>query len=727
LGFDFVAIQLKNREEQTIETIRGRGLNSEWFGLAKHTTKGDPALWDIQAHIVMNNPPRIEIIAGRDRRFDDYIFNKFGHKDQVRVFAPVILAPTELTLMSFRWNLLDQLSPNVDQPNGDRRTVLEIPIEDWSGTNGQPSEVIGTIEAGFYDSSRAIPEYLARQLAMTAGRRAGDLQSASLENVFRTITRSAMRVTRADAASLHFARVEDGSESDTKFVHYTYQAHEGLRLLTNPTFNGLGQEALQRRQTLFVPNQDLGRDEQHLREFYREAYDQGMRAVAVMPIFFREESELLFTDQDGNADKLEKQGLLYVGFAQTHYFTQDEIGWLELFGARAIEAIRHATYDTKDRDRARRLANMHHIAQSMAGDPASPFLLEEIAGVALNILAADIVSVYEYDEQEERLLSSRPTIAGRLIKPDLVTSSVDEISAPALLLKTPGNIYANNAISDPILSAKRGTDGFENSFVARERVKSSAALVLRGGVPEIQEKPEEEILGVMFVNYRTFHHFTAEDRKLAETLASTAAIAIRNRRRRAPTAEQLEKAMQTIEAVSKEAPGQAEIARAIERIDNRLDRLLTSPTLDNFVGNIVLHICDSDGNELPTEQILEDVDSSDVTATFVTAPEQWCQVIVRFETTDRVPASSGFQKPLIIKDGDSVERVTFEVMLDSNNITFAPDHSTIALKSHSDSSSLMFTFKSPQEAGKHDFLVEIGQKNRLIKIIPLSVTIRPRV
>src|SRR5204862_7877773 len=38
--FNFVAIQLKNKEDQTIETVYGTESRSEWFGLAKHTIQG---------------------------------------------------------------------------------------------------------------------------------------------------------------------------------------------------------------------------------------------------------------------------------------------------------------------------------------------------------------------------------------------------------------------------------------------------------------------------------------------------------------------------------------------------------------------------------------------------------------------------------------------------------------------------------------------------------------
>jgi GAF domain-containing protein len=452
----------------------------------------------------------------------------------VRVFAPIIFAPSDVKLETLRWDVLEKLRPEVDRPSrDDRRTVLEIRHEDWVSQSGQQPEVIGTIEAGFEDSSREIPLSLAVSLAIMAGHRARDLHRASLENVFQTIARSAMKIIQADAASLYFAGVEN--ETDTGLAHYIYEAWEGRRFpsVTSPRSNGLGQQALRHRQVLFVPDKERGHDEQYLRTSYPEAYDEGMRAEAAIPIFFSEESDGLYGDEGGDASRPKKQGLLYVRFERPHSFTKSEIGWLEVLASRATEAIRQATFYARERDRARRLANMHHIALSLADDPASSSLLEDIAGVALNLLAADVVSVYEYDEQNESFRSSRPTIAGRLIQAGLInTPSFDERSAPALLAKTPVNIYADDAASNPILSAKWNSGQHGESFVARERVKSAAALILRGGTSAEHEHPKEEILGLMFVNYRTPHRFTAEDRKLTEILASTAAIAIWNHRLR---------------------------------------------------------------------------------------------------------------------------------------------------------------------------------------------------
>jgi GAF domain-containing protein len=537
LGFDFVWLQLKNEEEHIIETRYGVGSRPEWFGLgwsglAKHTILGEPALWDIQAHIVMHDPPRIEIIAGHDRRFDDYIFKKFKHKDLVRMFGPIILAPEEVNLESLRWDVLKEIYPNVDRPSGDdRRTVLEVCPQGLVAADGQWLQVIGTIEAGFYDSSREISPELALQTATMAGQRAGDLYRASLENVFKTIAQGARNIIGSEAASLHFA----WDDTSTELSRFIYEAQDGRHFpsVRRLRSNGLGQRALQERQALWVPNKDLGHDEQYLREFYPQAYKDGMKAEAAIPIFFQGEGEDLYNDDSRDGHSPEKQGLLYVMFEKPHWFTKDEITCLEVLRDRATEAIREATYYTKEHDRARRVTVTNHIVRLLADNPESPFLLEEIAGVTLNLLAADVVSVYEYDAQKKKFLSDRPTIAGRLTEPDLIIEpdptslAVDDRSTPALLLKTRENLYEVDATSNPILAAKRDSDQFPKSFVARERVKSAAGLILRG---ETLVESGEEIFGLMFVNYRRRHRFTYQDRQFAETLASIAAIAIRNRR-----------------------------------------------------------------------------------------------------------------------------------------------------------------------------------------------------
>jgi len=59
------------------------------------------------------------------------------------------------------------------------------------------------------------------------------------------------------------------------------------------------------------------------------------------------------------------------------------------------------------------LRNLHHVAQDLVRRPEDAELLRRIAWNTLNILAADVVTIYEYIETERQFVIP-PHIAGRL-------------------------------------------------------------------------------------------------------------------------------------------------------------------------------------------------------------------------------------------------------------------------------------------------------------------------
>ena len=88
LGFEVVNISLINPERTRIRSehvigIPGNNL-SEFKRLADHGLTST----DIQAHIVQSR--KIEVPDSNDNRFDQEIFNKFGHNHLIRVFIPMI-------------------------------------------------------------------------------------------------------------------------------------------------------------------------------------------------------------------------------------------------------------------------------------------------------------------------------------------------------------------------------------------------------------------------------------------------------------------------------------------------------------------------------------------------------------------------------------------------------------------------------------------------------------
>ncbi|MCK5346392.1 MAG: GAF domain-containing sensor histidine kinase, partial [Candidatus Heimdallarchaeota archaeon] len=58
-------------------------------------------------------------------------------------------------------------------------------------------------------------------------------------------------------------------------------------------------------------------------------------------------------------------------------------------------------------------------------------------------------------------------------------------------------------------------------FIEREKIKSAAGILLMA---------DEEIVGTMFVNYRRIHFFSDNEKEFIDTIASSAALAIKNQR-----------------------------------------------------------------------------------------------------------------------------------------------------------------------------------------------------
>src|SRR5262249_54940818 len=116
-----------------------------------------------------------------------------------------------------------------------------------------------------------------------------------------------------------------------------------------------------------------------------------------------------------------------------------------------------------------------------------------------------------------------PQTAGRLRHQLKTDGGIHEHDAPAKLVRGGQNVYArlaagNDSLNDPL---KPHPTGSGRTFVDREGIAAAAGVLLRVG---------PETVGAMFVNYRRSHDFSVDERSLLETLASSAAIAIKNRR-----------------------------------------------------------------------------------------------------------------------------------------------------------------------------------------------------
>jgi signal transduction histidine kinase len=422
---------------------------------------------------------RMEIISGPDPRFDPRIYERFGHEMLVRAFIPIAMGDT----------------------------------------------VFGTVEAGFDRRNRpTITDDQLDALCALVKRYASSFKEATLGHVLETIVSSAVSMVRADSGSIHVL-------FDRKRGRYIYESTAGRigrefldAFPPRPTDEGWNQKVLHEGEPLWEDDPGVLKRThpaiyrpEILLEKYR--HGEGVRALACFPLL------------TGGT----YSGVFYVHFWRRHTFSDEEIELLKLFADQASVAMQDAQVYEKLRSHNQALTCLAMIGQSLAGvlDPLT--LLPMIALSARTVLKADIVTIYEYNEAAKRF-HTPPTIEGNLNHRGPMQSEVDTGDAQWVLVhERRRSVYAPDAGQEAVLcnpnrqrpSAKRET------FVEREGIASAAGILL---------KARHEIVGVMFVNYRSHREFSTSDRRVIENFASYAAIAIHTARtasRRRIAAEKL--------------------------------------------------------------------------------------------------------------------------------------------------------------------------------------------
>jgi len=494
-GFDFVAVQWVREDERLIETIAGTGMADGWVGNSKHHLADDPALRDIQADVVLER--QVEIIAGFDPRFDRGIYESFGHDKVKRLFAPLVLLRDDEGRIQPDWLRRCTWREVVDEKD-ESHSRLALAFSE--PPDGGTFEVLGTIEGGFRNRGKEITAADAQRCVEFVTERVRTLYETSLLAALEKVVELARKMIHADSATLHLGRTDRG---------YVYEVAAGRRgrhilLQHKPRPEGLGSQAQGDNRPLVIPDLEAGRPEDDLKERNPKIYAEGIHAIAAFPL------------HAGSRD-----GVLYIHFRRPHRFTQDELDWVEILAKRACEAVRAATAYAEARDLAQQLLTLHSIARSLISLDRTKELLGKIAWNTLNLMGADVVTLYEYNPATQEYLTP-PEVVGRLKLPGRMSTEIHPHDAPVELMKHGLPIYALRSSKDPILNAPgRHRRAGHESFVSREGIVASAALPLR---------TYHETVGALFVNYRHAHVFSEEEKSILETLASVAAIAIKNRR-----------------------------------------------------------------------------------------------------------------------------------------------------------------------------------------------------
>jgi signal transduction histidine kinase/CheY-like chemotaxis protein len=158
-------------------------------------------------------------------------------------------------------------------------------------------------------------------------------------------------------------------------------------------------------------------------------------------------------------------------------------------------------------------------------------VLLRIAQLAVRSLGADVVTIYPYfqDKDEFPVEGKGPAIAPSVMDPRPMHRKIYPGDVPWTVVKERKSGFYSNVKEVNFLKqdVHRPDEDPRKRFIERESIESMAALLLPS---RAEESPAEEVVGVMFANYRTPHEFNIDEISALSSFADYAAAAILNSR-----------------------------------------------------------------------------------------------------------------------------------------------------------------------------------------------------
>ncbi len=517
LGADFVAIQRVYPEQGIVKTDWSCGLQpaDSWAGRSGHFLHRDPSLQDIQASMAVRAQedlePPIEALTGWDDRFDRYIYEHFQHDRLTRIFIPLIVFLTVEGKIDDRWYRQDILTAPEEVRQRDPMAPRKLTRRRvWKMRCGRAAVenyklVLGTVEVGYDDPKRrrSVTNEELERIVKVVAHHACEIYQTTLTNVFNVIMRGAKQISAADVATFHFKWTGANSANSDR-GNYTYTLAGGIAPSVfhtlAPRASGLGRQAVMAGHALFKPDLDAQDRDAAYRAYNPDLYQLSIRSSAAFPLIL----------SDG------RDGVLYLHFKHYRLITETDIQYVSFFVNRAKNAIALATSLASYQDQTAVLDGLQNVTQTVAA--ARSELLGEVAWNALNVLAADVVTIYEVVDGS---CLAKPATAGRLLHPDLMQTEVGGLDAPMNVLRHGKPVYASEAVTNGLLHPVKSGSSVKRPFVVREEIASACAIPLVAA---------NSVVGILFANYRRPSAFDDKTRHMIDVLAASAALAITNHR-----------------------------------------------------------------------------------------------------------------------------------------------------------------------------------------------------
>lgn len=163
------------------------------------------------------------------------------------------------------------------------------------------------------------------------------------------------------------------------------------------------------------------------------------------------------------------------------------------------------------------LSVLNKIGQTLITAKHPLKALGQIAIDAKEILKADLVDLYEYNQATNKFVLP-PILVGERRNLFIPKDEINDNDVVIQVIKTRKPQYYSDAQKTAILTGNAIHDqGPEKRFVIREEIVSSASFPLL---------VDDEKVGVMFINYRTYQNFEDDQKYLMDAFANLAAMTI---------------------------------------------------------------------------------------------------------------------------------------------------------------------------------------------------------
>ena len=210
---------------------------------------------------------------------------------------------------------------------------------------------------------------------------------------------------------------------------------------------------------------------------------------------------------------------------EVRQFTAYEQELAHVLAGHAAIAVQNAGLYKDAQSHAMQLQGVLSAGQNITALRPIRDVLQAITDSLVVNFGYDAVTLFPY--QTEFKTFAQPVISGHLNYPEVVLSKATGDALVENRLSGPELHFTSHSARDALLTGR---------FIERENVQASGYVRLTFG---------NEVMGILFVNYRQPHVFSDDEQRAVQLFANQAAIAIRN----AEQFDKLQKSQQQLEAL----------------------------------------------------------------------------------------------------------------------------------------------------------------------------------